>query len=99
MDKQILKKIFNDSQSNGSSIVGVIHLAGLKSVADSLSNPMNYWDVNVLGSINLLQAMETFGCKAFVFSSSATVYLLIPTLQLMNLLMSNQLILMGKQKL
>jgi UDP-glucose 4-epimerase len=52
----------------------VIHLAGIKSVANSLMQPLEYYDVNVGGSINVLQGMSEVGCKNIIFSSSATVY-------------------------
>lgn len=52
----------------------VIHFAGLKSVSQSVNNPLLYYDVNVHGSINLLNAMVKVGCHDIVFSSSATVY-------------------------
>ncbi|MFU1520091.1 UDP-glucose 4-epimerase GalE [Vreelandella alkaliphila] len=52
----------------------VMHFAGLKSVAESVSKPLEYYDNNVLGSLNLLKAMMKANCKNLVFSSSATVY-------------------------
>ena len=52
----------------------VIHFAGLKAVAESVAKPLRYYDVNVHGSINLLQAMDKVACKEIIFSSSATVY-------------------------
>lgn len=52
----------------------VIHFAGLKAVAESLTNPLNYYDVNVHGSLNVLRTMSRVGCKEIVFSSSAAVY-------------------------
>jgi UDP-glucose 4-epimerase len=52
----------------------VIHFAGLKAVAQSVLEPLLYWDVNVGGSHNLLHAMAAHGCHTLVFSSSATVY-------------------------
>ena len=52
----------------------VMHFAGLKSVAHSVSFPIEYYDVNVRGSINLLKAMDKVDCKEIIFSSSATVY-------------------------
>ena len=52
----------------------VMHFAGLKAVAESVSQPLRYYDVNVHGSINLLQVMDKVDCKEIVFSSSATVY-------------------------
>jgi UDP-glucose 4-epimerase len=52
----------------------VIHFAGLKAVAESVRQPLLYWEVNVGGSHNLLRAMAAHGCHTLVFSSSATVY-------------------------
>ena len=52
----------------------VIHFAGLKSVYESIVNPILYYDVNVNGTMNLLKAMDLIGCKEIIFSSSATVY-------------------------
>ena len=58
----------------GKPINGVIHFAGLKAVAESVLNPIKYWENNVTGSINLIQSMRDNNCKKIVFSSSATVY-------------------------
>jgi UDP-glucose 4-epimerase len=52
----------------------VIHFAGLKAVAQSVQQPLLYWDVNVGGSTQLLRAMARHSCHTLVFSSSATVY-------------------------
>jgi UDP-glucose 4-epimerase len=52
----------------------VIHFAGLKSVSESVSKPLLYYDNNVLGSMRLVQAMKKAGVGKLVFSSSATVY-------------------------
>jgi UDP-glucose 4-epimerase len=52
----------------------VIHLAGLKSVSESVLNPIDYYNVNVTGTMNLVSAMNTAQCTTLVFSSSATVY-------------------------
>jgi UDP-glucose 4-epimerase len=52
----------------------VIHFAGLKAVGESVAEPLRYYDNNVLGTLKLLQAMQTCGVKTLVFSSSATVY-------------------------
>ena len=59
---------------NKQKIEAVIHFAGLKAVEESLINPDLYWDINVIGSKCLLNAMKRNGCKTIVFSSSATVY-------------------------
>ena len=52
----------------------VIHFAGLKAVGESVADPLNYYEVNVGGSISLLKAMSKAECNNIVFSSSATVY-------------------------
>jgi UDP-glucose 4-epimerase len=52
----------------------VMHFAGLKSVQDSVAQPLEYYDQNVVGSHRLLRAMQNTGVKSIVFSSSATVY-------------------------
>lgn len=53
---------------------GVIHFAGLKAVGESAEIPLDYYDVNVSGTISLLRALNKVGCKRMIFSSSATVY-------------------------
>lgn len=73
-DKLIIEKIFNDAKLSGSQINSVIHLAGLKSLDESIKNPYNYWDVNVRGSLNLVEVMSKFSCNILVFSSSAMIY-------------------------
>ena len=52
----------------------VIHLAGLKSVGESVSQPLRYWDVNINTTLTLLRVMAAAGCHRVIFSSSATVY-------------------------
>lgn len=56
------------------NIAAVIHFAGLKAVGESVAKPLNYYDNNVYGTLNLLAAMRRAGVKTFIFSSSATVY-------------------------
>lgn len=52
----------------------VVHLAGKKSVGESVSDPILYYNANLNGGIALLSAMQETGVKRLVFSSSATVY-------------------------
>lgn len=52
----------------------VIHFAALKSVSESTEMPSSYYDVNVVGTASLLEAIREVGCRQIVFSSSATVY-------------------------
>ena len=51
-----------------------IHFAGLKAVGDSMERPVDYYDVNVGGTVSLLRALDAAGCGQVIFSSSATVY-------------------------
>jgi UDP-glucose 4-epimerase len=51
-----------------------MHFAGLKAVGESVVMPLHYYNNNIIGTINLLDAMTRHGCKEIVFSSSATVY-------------------------
>mmetsp|Transcript_19550 Transcript_19550/g.42758 ORF Transcript_19550/g.42758 Transcript_19550/m.42758 type:complete len:345 (-) Transcript_19550:140-1174(-) len=53
---------------------GVIHFAGLKAVGESVAKPLWYYQNNIQGTLNIMNSMEKSGCKAIVFSSSATVY-------------------------
>ena len=68
-DKEVLRKIFRDFE-----IESVIHFAALKAVGESVEKPLEYYENNVCGTINLLEVMKEFNVKKFVFSSSATVY-------------------------
>lgn len=52
----------------------VIHFAALKAVGESEADPLLYYDMNIAGTIRLLQAMQEVGVARIVFSSSATVY-------------------------
>jgi UDP-glucose 4-epimerase len=52
----------------------IIHLAAKKAVEESVKNPLNYYESNVGGTLNLLAAMSAKGVKTIVFSSSAAVY-------------------------
>ncbi len=52
----------------------VIHFAALKAVGESEADPLIYYDMNIIGTIRLLQAMQEAGVARIVFSSSATVY-------------------------
>ncbi len=73
-DEDSITEIFEYAKSRSFLIDGVIHFAGLKSVAESVENPLGYWDVNVKGSISLFKVMQKYNCKTIVFSSSATIY-------------------------
>lgn len=55
-------------------ISSCIHFAGKKAVGESVSNPLDYYDCNVGGTLTLLRLLEEHKIHKFVFSSSATVY-------------------------
>lgn len=57
-----------------SRITGVIHFAAYKSVGESITKPLRYYQNNVCGLVSLMQELETYGIRNFIFSSSATVY-------------------------
>ena len=62
------------SAMQGCGATSVIHFAGLKAVGESVEKPLAYYDNNVVGTLQLLEAMQTCSVKTLVFSSSATVY-------------------------
>ena len=69
LDTSLLNSIFKKNK-----IDCVIHFAALKSVEDSISDPITYYKNNITGSINLLNSMHLNQVKNIIFSSSATVY-------------------------
>lgn len=69
LDREIVEKIFEEND-----IEAVINFAGYKAVGESVKEPLKYYYNNVTGCIVLLQTMQKYGVKKFVFSSSATVY-------------------------
>ncbi len=72
--KEELDNLFKQSLKEGNPIEAVFHFAGLKSVRQSILEPLEYWDVNVSGTINLLKIMDKYECRTIVFSSSAIIY-------------------------
>ena len=56
------------------SPVAVMHFAALSQVGESMQKPGLYWENNVLGSLNLIQAAVENGCMKFVFSSTCATY-------------------------
>ena len=69
LDVRAVEAIFE-----GPAFDAVIHCAGLKSVNESVAQPLHYYHNNITGTINLLQIMQRFDCRNLIFSSSATVY-------------------------
>lgn len=69
LDYELLEDVFIKY-----NITFVIHCAGLKSVAMSIKSPLDYYDNNISGTINLLRIMQKSSCYKLIFSSSCTVY-------------------------
>ena len=69
LDMDALNNIFENEK-----IDSVIHFAGLKAVGESVSKPLEYYENNIAGTLNLCKAMRAHGVKNLIFSSSATVY-------------------------
>lgn len=69
-----MKNIFRQYAARGSTISAVIHFAAFKSVSESISMPLKYYQNNIAGLIDLLVTVQEMDIKNFVFSSSATVY-------------------------
>ena len=68
-DKEAMRKVFSEQK-----IDSVIHFAAYKAVGESVKIPLEYYRNNIDSTLTLMEVMEEFGCKKFVFSSSATVY-------------------------
>ena len=56
------------------SPIAVMHFAAHSQVGESLEKPGLYWENNVVGSLNLVQAAVNYGCLDFIFSSTCAVY-------------------------
>ena len=69
-----LDKVFRNIINKNNTVSAVIHFAGLKSVSESILDPLKYWDTNIIGSINLLKIMDKYRCNVILYSSSATIY-------------------------
>lgn len=69
LNKNNLDKLFQNN-----NYIAVIHLAGFKSITESINEPLKYYNNNLTGTINLLQIMNKYNCYNLIFSSSASVY-------------------------
>lgn len=63
-----------DGAFRSSAFDAVVHFASISSVKESVENPAKYEHNIVGGSVNLIEAMQRYGVKRFVYSSSASVY-------------------------
>jgi len=68
-DREKLEKVFEENK-----IDAVMNFAGFKAVGESVQKPIEYYTNNISGALVVLDVMRKYGCKKFIFSSSATVY-------------------------
>ncbi len=69
LNKSEIEHVFRDN-----NIESVIHFAAYAYVGESMTNPYKYFQNNILGGLNLLEAMKDHGCERLVFSSTCAVY-------------------------
>ncbi len=68
-DSAVISKIFAENKFDL-----VIHLAAKAGVRPSIKDPVSCYEVNVNGTLNVLQAMLKSGCKKMFFASSSSIY-------------------------
>ena len=69
-DKDFMRKVFTENPD----IDAVIHFAAFSLVAESMKDPLKYFDNNTAGIVKLLEVMNEFDIKYIVFSSTAATY-------------------------
>ncbi len=69
LDEKAVKEVFNEVKPKA-----VMHFAAKSIVQESLINPLDTFNTNLKGTLNLLQAMRDCGTKYLVFSSTAAIY-------------------------
>lgn len=69
-DKDFMRKVFTENPD----IDAVIHFAAFSLVAESMKDPLKYFDNNTTGMVKLLEVMNEFDIKYIVFSSTAATY-------------------------
>ncbi|MFH1898217.1 MAG: GDP-mannose 4,6-dehydratase [Candidatus Desantisbacteria bacterium] len=68
-DSLRLQEMFNQEK-----IEGIVHLAARAGVRPSLTDPVLYEEVNIKGTLNLLEMCRLYGIEKFIFGSSSSVY-------------------------
>lgn len=69
LDNRLLDRIFENHR-----ISNIIHLAALAGVRNSLKHPLDYIDVDIKGTVNMLEYARKYEVKRFLFSSSSSIY-------------------------
>ena len=68
-NQEHLKKVFEENR-----IDLIVHLAARAGVRPSIQQPLLYEDVNIRGTLVLLEVCKEYGVKDFIFASSSSVY-------------------------
>jgi UDP-glucose 4-epimerase len=68
-DRNLLDHLFQSRHFDA-----VMHFASFIQVGESVKEPINYYQNNVVNTLNLLNAMNTHGVRRFIFSSTAAVF-------------------------
>ncbi|WP_333877414.1 UDP-glucose 4-epimerase GalE [Methylobacter sp.] len=68
-DRLILDKVFREHKFDA-----VMHFASFIQVGESMQDPAKYYQNNVVNTLNLLNAMCTYGVDKFIFSSTAAIF-------------------------
>lgn len=68
-DNGLIKQILQENR-----IELIVHLAAKAGVRPSITNPNEYYEVNVIGTLNILDAMKDADCKNIVLASSSSIY-------------------------
>lgn len=69
LDEVALEKLFSSYK-----IDAVIHFAGVIAVGESVQDPEKYYQINVIGTLNLLKAMRKNKVECIIFSSTAAIF-------------------------
>ena len=72
-DPEELRRTFEGCDPR-SPVTAVVNLAALAGVRGSIENPRRYYEVNVLGTLNLLEAWREFAAGKFILASTSSVY-------------------------
>ena len=67
-------KNFNKIEKYFKNVDNVFHLAALADIVPSIENPKKYYDVNVSGTMNVLEASKKYKIKRFLYSASSSCY-------------------------
>ena len=67
LDKELVERSIKENDY-------VFHLAGIADLAEAKSNPINSANINIIGTLNILEACKKFKIKRIIFSSTVYIY-------------------------